>query len=316
MVLVLLLAGAAAWLVMAPYGPSSENFVEIAPRTTTAKIAEQLQQAGIVRSALAFEAYRLVEKGSLKAGEYRFDHPATMAEVYERLRRGDVYTRTVVIPEGYDLFQVAEAVQAAGLGSAQAFLAAAQSQTELVRSWSPSAPSLEGFLFPDTYRFSRHATPEEMLAAMVKRFGQVAQKLQLEPGNAARIVTLASLVEREVHVPQERAAVAGVFENRLALGMPLQTDPSVAYASELRGTWTGVIHQSELHSDSAYNTYTHSGLPPGPICNPGLNALTAALHPQQNQYLYFVSDAAGHTTFAQTLAEHQKNVAVYRSRTR
>jgi UPF0755 protein len=126
-------------------------------------------------------------------------------------------------------------------------------------------------------------------------------------------VTLASLVEREVHVSGERPEVASVFENRLAAGMPLQTDPSVIYASLLRGTWTGVIHESELHSDSAYNTYVHAGLPPGPICNPGRAALEAALHPAKTDYLYFVADAKGATRFAATLTEHNANVASYRA---
>ena len=124
---------------------------------------------------------------------------------------------------------------------------------------------------------------------------------------------MASLVEREVHVDAERPVVAGVFENRLRLGMPLQTDPAVVYASMLRGTWTGVIHQSELHSDSAYNTYTHAGLPPGPICNPGVAAIRAALHPKRTGFLYFVANADGSTRFAETLKEHSTNVAAYRA---
>jgi UPF0755 protein len=124
---------------------------------------------------------------------------------------------------------------------------------------------------------------------------------------------MASLVEREVHVDGERPVVAGVFENRLAAGMPLQTDPAVVYASLLRGTWTGVIHQSELKSDSAYNTYVHAGLPPGPICNPGMAALKAALRPEKTDYLYFVADAHGATKFSATLKEHDAKVAAYRA---
>lgn len=131
--------------------------------------------------------------------------------------------------------------------------------------------------------------------------------------DVASLVTMASLVEKEVHFDDERAEVASVFENRLAAGMPLQTDPAVIYASQLRGTWTGVIHQSELHSDSAYNTYAHKGLPPGPICSPGVAALKAAMHPASTNYLYFVADANGRTRFATTLGEHNGNVAAYRA---
>jgi len=337
LVLAVLTAGWVGFYAYLPYGPGAETFVEIAPGTGTAGIARALQQAGVVRSAFAFEALRLWMQVSghgaqtLKAGEYRFDRPGTLGEVYDRLRRGDVYTITVVVPEGFNIFDVAHAVAAAGLDSEAGFLAAERTHTELIRQWSPHAQSLEGFLFPDTYRFSRHATAVQMLAVMVKRFGQEAGTLGLlrspahddetvmngAPGrlrwDVEQVVTMASLVEREVHVDAERPLVAGVFENRLAAGMPLQTDPAVVYASQLRGTWTGVIHQSELHSDSAYNTYAHTGLPPGPICNPGLAALRAALHPARTDYLYFVADAHGATRFSATLAEHEAQVAAYRA---
>ncbi len=306
---------AAAWwfFVLMPFGPSSETFVEIAPGTGTQGIAKELQQAGVVRSAFAFEAMKEWKGGSLKAGEYRFDHAVPLGEVYARLRKGDVYTKTVVIPEGFNIFDIAQAVGAAGLGSSAEFLAAERSNTALISKWSPTATSLEGYLFPDTYRFSRHATPVQMLSAMVKRFGQEAALVGLGNGDVARTVTMASLVEKEVALPAERPEVASVFENRLAAGMMLQTDPTVIYASLMNGTWTGVIHQSELHSDSAYNTYTHGGLPPGPICNPGVAALKAALKPAQTDYLYFVAGDGGATNFAKTLGEHNGNVAAYRA---
>ncbi len=312
---------AVGFLVYLPFGPAGETFVEIAPGTGTLGIARQLQQAGIVRSAVAFDAlavWKTVTRrgaGTLKAGEYRFDHAATVEEVYDRLRRGDVYTVTLVVPEGYNIFDIANAVAAAGLGSREDFLRAEQKDTELIAEWVPegSAASLEGYLFPDTYKFSRRATPLLMLTTMVRRFRQETTRLGVAKGQVARTVTLASLVEKEVHLDAERPEVASVFENRLAAGMPLQTDPAVSYASLLRGTWTGVIHQSELKSDSAYNTYTHTGLPPGPICNPGVAALRAVLHPAKTDYLYFVADANGATRFAATLAEHDANVAAYRA---
>jgi len=310
-----------AWVVFAPYGPEAANsgsgtYVEIAPRTGTAAIAQELQKAGVIRSALAFEAVREIKGGTLKAGEYRFDHSASVTEVYERIQRGDVFTITLTIPEGYNIFDIANAVQAAGLGTSTEFLKAEMQHTELVKEWDPQATSVEGFLFPDTYKFGRHATPLQILTVMVKRFGAVAGKLGMSGSDLEREVTMASLVEREVHLDTERPIVAGVFENRLALGMPLQTDPSVQYASLLRGTWTGVIHQSELQSDSAYNTYTHAGLPPGPICNPGVAALKAALHPAKTDYLYFVADANGTTKFSATLSEHAGQVAEYRKKSK
>ncbi|HEY4355035.1 MAG TPA: endolytic transglycosylase MltG [Acidobacteriaceae bacterium] len=311
LVVAVLAVGTGLWLLQ-PYGPGTETFVDIAPGTGTPGIAAQLQAAGIIRSRYAFEALRWMRGGSLKAGEYRFDHPAKLTEIYARIHKGDVYTRTLLVPEGFNIFEIAQAVQAAGLGSRETFLQAAQKHTELIAKWSPNAPSLEGYLFPDTYRFSRHATPFNMLSTMVKRFGQEATVLGLHDADVARTVTMASMVEKEVHLDTERSVVAGVFENRLAAGMPLQTDPTVAYASLLNGTWNGVIHQSELHSDSAYNTYIHPGLPPGPICNPGIAALKAAMHPVKTDYLYFVADATGGTRFSTTLGEHVEKVKGYR----
>lgn len=311
---------AAVWVglyVYLPYGPRRETFVDIAAGTGTETMAGQLEQAGIIRSRYAFEGLKAVHGGALKAGEYRFDHAAPLTEVYARIRRGDVYTRTLVIPEGFNIFDIAQAVEAAGLGPSADFLAAERKDTELIAEWSPGATSLEGYLFPDTYRFGRHATARMMLATMVKRFGQMAAKLGVERGgDVSRIVIVASLVEKEVRIDAERPVVAGVFENRLAAGMPLQTDPAVAYASLLRGTWMGVIHQSELRSDSAYNTYVHAGLPPGPICNPGVAALKAAMQPAKTDYLYFVADAAGATRFAKDLKEHVAQVAAFHAANR
>ncbi len=273
-----------------------------------------LQRRGIVRSQYAFDLLRLALGGRLRAGEYRFDHPAPTIEVYRRIARGDVYTRTVVIPEGFNIFDIAHAVEAAGLLPATEFLAAERSNTALVTDLVRTPPaSLEGFLFPDTYRFSRHTTPATMLATMVRRFRREAAAMGLAPGaELERTLILASLVEKEVGVSGERPLVASVFENRLRAGMPLQTDPTVIYAALLDGRFRGTIHASDLHAASAYNTYTHAGLPPGPICNPGAAALAAALHPAQTHYLYFVSDAAGHSVFSATLEEHLRHVSAYR----
>ncbi len=286
---------AVGFLVFVPYGPGTETFVDVLPGTGTTGIARQLQKTGIVRSALAFDALVIWKTvrghgaGSLKAGEYRFDHAARMEEVYDRLRQGDVYTVTLVIPEGYNIFDIASAVAAAKLDSREDFLSAERKNTELIAEWVPqgSATSLEGYLFPDTYKFSRHAAPILILTTMVRRFGQEARRLDMTPDKVSRTVTMASLVEKEVHIDTERPEVVSVFENRLAAGMPLQTDPAVIYASLLRGTWVGVIHQSELKSDSAYNTYTHAGLPPGPICNPELAPRRGSLASSEDGLLVF-----------------------------
>ena len=309
----LLFAVAITYVYEAPFGPSAETFVEIPTGVGTAGIAARLRQAGVIRSGAAFEAFREFAGGTLKAGEYRFDHPVTLPEVYRRLARGDVYTKTLVVPEGFNIFDIANAAQSAGLATARDFLAAEQRHPELIADLNPHAASLEGYLFPDTYRFSPHATPLQMVAAMVKRFRQVAAQLGVSASpDLPRTVTLASLVEKEVRVEAERPVVAGVFVNRIALGMPLETDPTVIYTALLAGRWRGTIFQSDLQFDSPYNTYRHAGLPPGPICNPGVAALRAALHPEKTDFLYFVADARGHSRFSVGLKEHAQQVAAYR----
>ena len=336
LVLLVVLAGAALlFAVLAPFGPRAEAFVDVPAGTGARQVAKLLEDKSVVRNEYAFDLLRAALRGRLQAGEYRFDHPASMLEVYGRLRRGDVYTRTLVIPEGYNVFDIGHAIEAAGLGSAVEFLAAARSHPELVQQWSPHAASLEGFLYPATYRFSRHTTPLAMLSTMVRQWQRSAEPLFLtapiepytaaqhetEPGSNASsaatpdwnaIVTMASLIEREVREPAERPLVAGVFRNRLRRGMPLQTDPAVIYAALLDGRYRGTIYASDLANASPYNTYRHAGLPPGPICNPGLSSLRAAMHPATTEYLYFVSDAAGHTRFATDLKQQAQNVQSYR----
>jgi len=310
--LVLIGAGALGYAVYAPFGPTSETFVEIAPGTSATRIAAQLAGTGIVRSQYAFDLLRAERAGTLKAGEYRFDHPAPLAEVYARLLKGDVYTVAVTIPEGFNIFEIAGAVEAAGLGSKADFLTAERQQTGLISEYDPRAKSLEGYLFPDTYHFSRHATPAQMLAAMVRRFRAQAATLGLAAKVATKTVILASLVEKEVSQPSERPLVAGVFVNRLAQGIPLATDPTVIYAALLDNRYRGAIYASDLLSGSPYNTYKHLGLPPGPICNPGVAALKAAISPAKTNYLYFVADANGHSRFSATLKEHTAAVLAYR----
>ncbi len=218
------------------------------------------------------------------------------------------------VPEGANIFDIAARVEEAGLGTRQDFLDAAASQTDLVADLDPGAKSLEGYLFPDTYRFSPNVTGPQLVAAMVKRFRAATAQLGLKE-NVHQVVTIASLVERETAVDADRPFVASVFENRLARNMPLNTDPAVIYGLELAGHWRGAIYESDLTRNTPYNTYLHAGLPPGPVCNPGLPSLRAAIDPPKTNYLYFVAagtDAQGHSLFAATLDEHNRNVANYR----
>lgn len=318
--LLLVLTGALAalalvcwWMIATPFGPANETFVELAPGSSTARIGQQLEQAGIIRSQYAFDILRLIQRGRLRAGEYRFAHPAPVTEVYRRIVHGDVYTRPLTIPEGANIYDIAARVEQAHLATSLDFLAAAR-QTSLIADIDPHAQSLEGYLFPDTYRFAHNTTVTQMVTAMVRRFRQAAAEAGIE-SNFHATVTLASLVERETAVESERPLVASVFTNRMAQQMPLATDPSVIYGLLRQGRWTGVIHRSDLAGDTPYNTYLHAGLPPGPIANPGLPSLKAAARPAQTNYLYFVAagtNAQGHSLFAATLDEHNHNVAGYR----
>jgi UPF0755 protein len=311
---VLVAAGGVAWLVFSPFGPTKEIFVELTPGSSTALIGRQLEAAGVVRSRYAFDILRWWKRGTLRAGEYRFDHPAAVTEVYARISRGDVFTRTVVVPEGSSLFEIAVRLEQAGFGTRRDFLNGAARQVGLVADLDPGAKSLEGYLFPDTYHFARKATPAQICAAMVRRFRAVAGQIGLVE-NVHQVVTMASLVERETAVDAERPLVASVFENRLAKRMPLMTDPSVIYGLELDGRWRGAIYQSDLKFDTPYNTYLHTGLPPGPVANPGMRSLRAAMEPAKTDYLYFVAagaDPQGGSRFSSTIEEHAHNVASYR----
>jgi UPF0755 protein len=306
------------------------------PGYSTRHIAAALKSAGVIRSERAFILWHyLYHRRSLKAGEYLFEKPASLIDIEKRLQRGDVYYRTVIVPEGFTMFDIARAVEAAGLGSAEDFLKVAQSDTALVADIAPGAPSLEGYLFPETYEFSRMMSMQEMADAMAKQFRQVAAQIGLaqpypseKPGgkpqtlaylipdpnesSVPHIVTMASIIEKETSVAEERPLVASVYYNRLQKNIALDADPSIIYAELLTGAYQGALHHADMQFPSRYNTYKHAGLPPGPIANPGKSSLEAAMHPAQTDYYYFVADAQGHHRFARTIEEHNKNVAAYR----
>jgi UPF0755 protein len=323
---VLASAGWFAWVLLTPTEPSGQTFVMLRPGYSTRRIASELKSAGIIRSEEVFILWHDLHRGrSLKAGEYLFDKPANIIDIQKRLRRGDVYFHTVVVPEGFTMFDIARAIEAAGLGPAQDFLKVAQSDTALIADIAPGAPSLEGYLFPDTYQFSRMMTMHEMAAAMVKQFRQIAKEIGLISPTDTRpevithilprpeiTVTMASIIEKETAVAEERPLVASVYYNRLEKNIALDADPSIIYAELLAGTYMGALHHDDMSFNSPYNTYKHIGLPPGPIGNPGKSSLEAAMHPAQSDYYYFVADAAGHHRFARTIEEHNDNVAAYR----
>jgi UPF0755 protein len=313
--IVLALVLGVAWLafgLLVPAGPTQQKLVQLKPGSSAHHIAGELANAGIIRSEYSFLLWHYLHgRKPLKAGEYAFDHRATTREVYDRIARGDIFFHTLVVPEGFNMFDIANAIEQADLGKRDDFLKVARTDTALVRDLDPQAPSLEGYLFPDTYHFTRTQSLHDMAAAMVRRFRQAAKEAGLNQ-NVHSVVTMASIVEKETGAPEERPEVASVFYNRLNKHMVLATDPSVIYAALLNNRYDGVIHQSDLHFDSPYNTYRTAGLPPGPISNPGKASLQAALHPAQTDYLYFVSDNQGHHRFARTDTEHATNVQAYR----
>jgi UPF0755 protein len=317
----LCLAGAAwaAWDLYRPYrGYNEPQMVEIAPGTDVPGIATLLASHGVLAHRWPFLARYLLgrTRHRLKAGEYFFDRPLRPIDVYRKLVAGDVYLYSVVVPEGSDRFDIAR-ILAERLAIDPAEFLRRTEQTSLVRDLDPAAPSLEGYLFPDTYRFPRHTTAATVITAMVARFRHIVQTrlfddLTAAPEKLHSVVTLASLVEKETPDPQERPVVAGVFTRRLEKGMLLQCDPTVVYAARLADRPISVIHRSDLNFDSAFNTYRHAGLPPGPIANPGERSLRASFHPSDGDELYFVSNNHGGHIFSKSLPEHEQNVARYR----
>ena len=320
-------AGWLTWATLTPAQPAKKTVLLLRPGYSSRRIATELMNAGVIESKAAFLFWHLTHRGrSLKAGEYVFEKPANIAEIHDRLARGDVYFHTVVIPEGYTMFDIAQVIEAAGLGPGEEFIKTAQSETSLIADLAPRATSLEGYLFPETYQFTRMQSMRDMAAAMVKQFRQVARQVSLiaEPPSAephsgdgpadgiAGAVIMASIVEKETALAEERPLVASVYYNRLAKNIALDADPSIIYAELLAGTYQGALHHADMSFRSPYNTYRHPGLPPGPIGNPGRGALEAAMHPAHSDYFYFVADAQGHHRFARTLEEHNRNVAAYR----
>jgi UPF0755 protein len=319
-----LLLSVAAWLafgLFVPVSPGGQKFVMLRPGYSTRRIARELKAAGVIRSKEAFVLWHAFHrKPSLKAGEYLFEHDANVIGIHQRLARGYVYVHTVVIPEGFNMFDIAKALEAAGLGRAEDFIKEATTDTALVSDLAPHVTSLEGYLFPNTYQFTRTQSMHDMAAEMVKQFRQVAEQIALirnpqdpsmtgDDPDLQKTVALASIIEKETAVPDERPEVASVYVNRLTGRIPLQADPCVIYAELLQRTYSGALHHSDMQVESSYNTYRHAGLPPGPIANPGKSSLLAAMHPAQTKFYYFVSDGNGHHRFATTLEEHNKNVA-------
>jgi UPF0755 protein len=324
--LVLLLIAAAAvgvylWIgIERPYQafPAEGVFVDLPHGASSRTVSRLLAQNGVVRSAIAFEVYaRRHPKRRLQAGEYFFHQPISGHDVFWQIADGHIYEQPFTVREGETMFDIARNLEAGKFMGAGEFLTAAKNP-ELVHDLAPNAQTLEGFLYPATYNLPRRPAANELTAEMVKKFkeewSRIRSTAQIAPasGLTEHLVTLASLVERETPRPEERPLVAGVFENRLDKNMRLQCDPTVIYALEQSGQYKGTLTGADLKVDSLYNTYEHTGLPPGPIGNPGEESLRAAMTPTKTPFLYFVANTQGGHFFAATLEEHNRNVTKYR----
>ncbi len=301
-----------------PVGGSEPIQVRIQPGSSSRRIGQQLRQAGVIRSALAWELWSRTfgRDWVFQAGTYALDPNQDMLTVAQQLRQGRILQRRLTIPEGWRIEQMAAALAERNWMPAEVFIATARVIPPL--DWlPPSLSSLEGYLFPDTYLFPveqlEGSLPDRQKAqavidAMLQRFVVVALPLFRQHTTALSLhewVTLASIVEREAVVPEERALIAGVFLNRLKQGMPLGADPTVEYALNIRQTPDRRLTLAEVRTPSPYNTYLNPGLPPGPIASPGLASLKAVLEPEETDYLYFVARYDGTHVFSKTLAEHE-----------
>ena len=315
------MGGAAGWLdsqLSRPYrGHRPEQvFVDIPHGTSRWGVAGILSRNDVIRNRLAFAVFSIWHfRKPLQAGEYLFDSPLNSRQVYWKIVRGQIFVHILQTPEGWTMYDIAHETEVRDICSRDDFLAAAR-DTSLISDLAPHATSLEGFLFPSTYHFTRRADCSQTAATMVRQFRTVwatldPQNSQNFPGGLTldQVVTMASLVERETPNENERPLVAGVFFNRLRRGYPLQCDPTIQYAYQMAGDPVKEVRPVDLRVDSPYNTYRHRGLPPGPIANPGEASLRAVLAPAVTDYMYFVADGQGGHVFSRTLAEHNRNVA-------
>jgi UPF0755 protein len=291
-----------------------EQFVEIPSGAGSRAIGRALVAAGVVRDEWTFRlaVYLTGTARELKAGEYRFTGPSSAKDVARKIARGEVYLRPVTFPEGLTIKEMSRVFESRGLGPAADFVAAA-SDPGAIKDVNPAAKDLEGYLFPETYSLPRKARAATLVAQMAARFLAVMdeplrREAEAQGRTVREVVTLASLVEKETAKPEERPIVAAVYLNRLRIGMGLQCDPTVIYALERAGKYSGNLTRDNLRFDSPYNTYRYAGLPPGPIAAPGRASIEAVLRPAQADYLYFVSRNDGSHVFATTLAEHNRNV--------
>ena len=313
---VFLSLGLGLFLVSPANKEGGEEIFVIQHGRSLREIAEDLENRRLVKSKTLFMLWTRIMGYSkeIKSGEYVLSAAMAPAEILEKLRRGRILTHPVTIPEGATREQIADLLHENDLAKRDLFLSLTEDPAVLKKYGLPG-PTLEGYLFPDTYHFGRGIPPSLIIDAMVKRFRHLAGGLEGQAGETGmsmeEIVILASIVEKETGRPYERALIASVFLNRLKRGMRLQSDPTVIYGME---SFEGRLRKKDLLEKTPYNTYVIPGLTPGPICNPGLESIKAVISPAKTDYLYFVSKNDGSHHFSKTLSEHNRAVDRYQRR--
>jgi UPF0755 protein len=318
-VLVILLSLGLGLFLVTPGEKSGEEEVFVVREGLPLReISTELQDRGLIKHRSLFMLWARVMGYSrqIKAGEYALSPTMSPAEILEKLRKGRIMTHPVTIPEGFNMEQIALLLEEKGLVKNEAFLALAK-DPDTVKRFNITGPSLEGYLYPDTYHFGRGVSSLSILKTMVNHFWEVVrpytESLEKTGLEMAEVVTLASIVEKETGLAEERPTIASVFLNRLKRGMRLASDPTVIYGLD---GFDGNLRKSDLSKKTPYNTYVIRGLPPGPIANPGLESIKAVIFPEQTDYLYFVSKNDGSHHFSKTLSEHNRAVQTYQKKKR
>jgi UPF0755 protein len=306
----LVVTGIVLYYFNAPPAGMRDSRVAILEGMTPIQTGQMLESDNLVKNGRFFSLLFRIHPGALlKRGSYRITAGSTTLEIMKQLSGGRVILQKVTLPEGFNLYQVAERLDKQSIIPESEFHSLVRDR-QFITSLGLEAPTLEGYLFPDTYRFASGSEPEKVIRVLVRAMKKVLDRegVPADPGERHRLLTLASLVEEEAHVPGERPVIASVFINRLERGMRMDCDPTVRYAVR---RFTGPIRKSDLESSSPYNTYRRRGLPPGPISSPGRSSIRAVLHPADTDYLYFVAREDGSHYFSRTLSEHNRAVQFY-----
>jgi len=304
------------WIFVPVSLNAPEQVINIPEGSGIKTISKCLESAGLIHNATAFYLLGLFQgKGSLKAGEYNLSPSMTPFEILKIIRQGRVILHKITIPEGFNIYQIANLLEKKDFSDKESFLKQC-SDPNFLEYWSIPGSSVEGYLFPETYYFSKGIGEKRILNTMIRNFWNIFKPEMSERAKELgftvhEIVTLASLIEKETAMPEERPRISAVFHNRLKERIRLQCDPSVIYGLE---NFNGNLTKKDLRQKTPYNTYKKRGLPPGPIANPGLGCIMAALYPSNEKFKYFVSRNDGSHEFSETLRQHNRAVLKYQKR--